>query len=517
MAIPNGQFDAGTITTTLRERKVFIDRNWSINDIIRLVDTHIAGNNEYETLHQYYRGNHIAIQSRKFDDKNKPNNRISHNYAKLIADTSTAFLVGEPVTYTGDDHTIRAMEEILKYNYVNDVNVELVRLASIYGHCFEINWIDADPYDKSKSVYRFKQVSPQNCFIAYSMDLDEEPLIAVHYNVFNDSETGAVVRAYEVYTKDLKYRFRSGMETTPDEMPAFETFPNLIGEFPVNEIIANEERLGDFEDVIPLMDAYNLMVSDNANDVAYWNDAYMLLSGYEETDDDDIANMKNDKVIVTSEGGDVKFITKDVNDKHIQNNLDRLLQDIFVISQTPNLGSDKYNAQSGVAMNNKSQPLENKTATKESKFTKALDKRHRMICRYLERTERAKDLKPMDVEPVYVRNLPKSYSEIADLAVKVRGLLPDELIASQFPFVSDAKEAVEAARKEQVERMKQDVEINSTATTAITPAATMQEQASKVNLNKDQKFNGATTTDPVALKEQEKAKSKETLKQPKAK
>ena len=307
------------------------------------------------------------------------------------------------------------------------------------------------------------------------------------------------------------------METTPDEMPAFETFPNLIGEFPVNEIIANEERLGDFEDVIPLMDAYNLMVSDNANDVAYWNDAYMLLSGYEETDDDDIANMKNDKVIVTSEGGDVKFITKDVNDKHIQNNLDRLLQDIFVISQTPNLGSDKYNAQSGVAMNNKSQPLENKTATKESKFTKALDKRHRMICRYLERTERAKDLKPMDVEPVYVRNLPKSYSEIADLAVKVRGLLPDELIASQFPFVSDAKEAVEAARKEQVERMKQDVEINSTATTAITPAATMQEQASKVNLNKDQKFNGATTSDPVALKEQEKAKSKETLKQPKAK
>lgn len=265
------------------------------------------------------------------------------------------------------------------------------------------------------------------------------------------------------------------------------------------------------------MDAYNLMVSDNANDVAYWNDAYMLLSGYEETDDEDIANMKNDKVIVTSEGGDVKFITKDVNDKHIQNNLDRLLQDIFVISQTPNLGSDKYNAQSGVAMNNKSQPLENKTATKESKFTKALDKRHRMICRYLERTERAKDLKPMDVEPVYVRNLPKSYSEIADLAVKVRGLLPDELIASQFPFVSDAKEAVEAARKEQVERMKQDVEINSTATTAITPAATMQEQASKVNLNKDQKFNGATTTDPVALKEQEKAKSKETLKQPKAK
>lgn len=458
MAIPNYQANAGDFYTLDAQRKFYISDDWTIEQIITLAEQHSMSSDKYAILYDYYKGNHRAIRARTFDDKNKPNNRVSHNFPKLIVDTATAYLAGEPITQKGDEATIEAMKPVLKRNNYANVDAEITKKASIFGHAFEIHWIN------DRLEHRFKAVSPQNCFIAYSFDLDEEPVVAVYYKNVGKSIDGKFIRMYEVYTEDSIYKFTS---ETPDgkykredvthTQP--EVYTNVLKRFPVIETIANEERIGDFEAQIPAIDAYNIAVSDSINDIAYWNDAYLWLDGFDMADEDSIANMKNDKVIVTDGTGKVGFITKNVNDKHIENVKNRLKSDIFSFSQVPDIASKDFNAASGTAMKAATQPLENKSAMKETKFRESLEKRYEIICAYIElRAEKTLKLKPEDVEPIFVRNLPQSYSELADMAVKLRGIMSDQSIVSLFPFVTDAKEEVKLAEEQNDRRAAKQLE-----------------------------------------------------------
>lgn len=506
MAIPNGQTNAGDIITTDIKRKHFIRRNYELSELITLAEFHSRSSFAYEILYDYYKGNHVAIRNRTFDDTNKPNSKIVHNFPKLLVDTSTAYLAGEPITESGDEHTIKAMSDVMKQNYATDVNSEEVKLSGIFGHCFEIHWID-----RHKN-HRFKAVSPMNCLIAYSADLDEEPLAAIYYNTVISDITGNQIRTYEIYTEDAIYKFSTDDEKAvyreiPEvlEVKDLVKLPNLFKKFPVLEIIANEERLGDFEAQLSLIDAYNLAVSDSVNDIAYWNDAYLWLQGFDlSSDSDSIANMKNDRVIVTDDNGEVKFITKDVNDKHIENIKNRAKLDIFSLSQTPDLVSKDFTAASGQALKAATQPLENKSAVKEAKFRKALAKRYELICSFLELMNKEKNLKPQDVSPVFVRNLPQSYSELADMAVKLRDMLPDETIINQFPWITDATLEVQKADAQRQKRA--DIALKNFKQTSMVQGASTA-SANKLDKN-PANTSTITTQDPVAAKEQEKALQK---------
>lgn len=50
------------------------------------------------TLEKYYQ-NETAIQGRLMDDPDKPNNKISHSFAKYITKIATAYFMGYGVKY----------------------------------------------------------------------------------------------------------------------------------------------------------------------------------------------------------------------------------------------------------------------------------------------------------------------------------------------------------------------------------------------------------------------------------
>lgn len=503
MAIPKGQFNAGDIDTLGIKRKHYISRDWNLEQVIEVANQHAASTSQYQILYDYYKGMHTAILSRTFDDVNKPNNKVVHNFPKLLVDTATSYLVGEPITLKGDEKTIDAIMPVLKENYYTDVDTEIIKKSAIFGHAFEIHWIDKN------NKLRFKAVSPMNCLIAYSFDLEEEPVVAIYYNNVGMSLDNKFIRAYEIYTDDKVYKFTTETPDEPDaraEVRNLREFPNLLKRFPVIETICNEERIGDFEAQISLIDSYNIAVSDSINDIVYWNDAYLWLNGFEAADEDAIANMKNNKVIVTDGQGNVSFVVKDVNDKHIENVKNRAKQDIFTFSQIPDIASKDFNAASGTAMKAATQPLENKSAMKEAKYRKTLEQRFKIICSYLDLMGKykLKDLKPEELEPVFIRNLPQSYSELADMAVKLRDILSDQTIVGLFPFITDAKEEIAKADKQREDRAKKALE--GFKQTKVGAGVLNPNKVNKIDNNAN--TNAITTTDEVAAKEQEKARNK---------
>lgn len=500
MAIPNNQASAGDIYTVSDVRKHFIKRDFTEADLISAADLHYGRVNSYQLLYDYYRGNHYAILQRHFDDDSKPNNRVVHNFPKLLVDTAASYLAGEPITLKGHEKTIDAMLPILNANDFHDVDTELVKMSGIYGHAFEIHYLNAE------GDYKIKAVSPMNMVMCYSMDLDAEPLVAIYYNTIYQSATGEIYRTYEAYTKDKIYKFETTSKDDNTTMTSPQVFPNLLGRFNVMEVVANEERLGDFEAQIPLIDAYNLSVSDSVNDIQYLNDAYLWLSGFD-ANDDELKEMKNNRIMVTDEGGQAEWLVKSINDTHIENIKDRAERNIFSLSQTPDLTSKDFNASTGTAMKAATQPLENKSAVRESKLRKVFRGRYELICKYLTDVKGAKGLKPEKVDPVFVRNLPQSFSELADMAVKLRDILPDQTIIAQFPFITDPESEVKKANEQRKERMKIQAEMSVfKQTNAATVAST--DAASVKKLDNRTDANTITTDDAVAAKEQERSRNK---------
>ena len=58
-----------------------------------------------------------------------------------------------------------------------------------------------------------------------------------------------------------------------------EQIAHFYGDVPVIEVINNNDRTGDFEKVMTLIDAYNNLESDSMNDFDYFSDAYLFLKG----------------------------------------------------------------------------------------------------------------------------------------------------------------------------------------------------------------------------------------------
>lgn len=514
MSIPNRQAAANDIVSTRARRKFYVDDDFNAKDYINLVESHIMQVTLYDRLYDYYKGNHTAILSRSFDDKTKPNNKTVNNFCSLIVDTSTSYLSGRPVTYRGDKSTVKAITEVMEANNVRDVDYEESKLSAIMGHCFEIHWID------SNANHRFKQVSPRNCLIGYSMDIEEVPLVAIHYTTYVDLE-GGHHRRCTIYTETSVVKMNYMLDTavvndTKYPIKKYEETEHYFGELPVIEIVANDERLGDFESVIGLVDAYNLAQSDSINDIQYMNDSYLWLKGFTLTEQEDINAMKNNKVMITEADSsdsktDIKWLTKDVNDKHIENIKKRLREDIFAFSNTPDISGDNFASSSGVAVKQRMLSLENKSALKQTKMTIAMEKRFELIVHTLN-LKKSLRLNPRDIAPVFVRNVPASLTEVSDMIVKLKGTVSDETLIAQLGFIPDPASEVVKARRE-----AEDAMIRMAGVNIKTGLVNGTNQASENKLDNDQSKNTSTTMSTTAQKAQEKVRNKKPIQQEKAK
>lgn len=428
-------------------RKYHLPREFSTNELLDQVKIFISHQYQYEVLENYYIGKQ-DILNRAMNDASKPNNKVVNNFAKLIVDTNASYFMGKPVTYIGENpDTVKEIMRWLDINDAHDTDAELAKLCSMMGHAFEFHWINKD------GEHKFKYASAKNVLAIYSADLDEDLLAVVNIGCYKDLKTNSNIYQLEIYDDKSITRMKGSFESgSYSDWIISETKAHPFGEVPAIEYIANDERQGDFESIMTQIDAYDQVVSDSVNDVEYWNDAYLLLRDLQATTIEDIQQMKENRVLMVDGTGDAQFITRDVKDTHIENIKNRLVQDIHKHSQTPNLSDEQFATNlSGTAIRYKLLSLENRTSTRERKFTKSFMKRLRLAFTTL-------NLKGQelinDIKPVFVRNLPANVVELADMAIKLKDIVSDETLRSQLPFVSDLEKERELIAQQQLEKLE---------------------------------------------------------------
>jgi len=385
-------------------------------------------------LRNYYDGRH-DILSRTMDE-GKPNNKLVHNYPSYIVDMFQGYLLGNPVTYSSkDEKLMEVIQDIFNYNDEQDENSELTRQAGTYGRGQEIIYLDED------TNIRFNEVDPLAMKIIYNQDITPKIIGAIRvYSILSDdgqTET-EYVECYderEVATYEL---------TNMNEVDRFEHF---FGDVPVVDYLNNASVKGDFEDVLSLVDAYNLSRSNKTNDLEYFTDAYLYLVNMSGTNSDDVAEMKNNRVLLLDESGDAGFLVKPSNVEDSVEQIKVTNNDIHKFSKVIDLSDESFQtSDSGVAMDYKLCAMDNVAGNKERKFKKGLQRRIELICNYL--NFRGSNFNYLDVSMKFEYKKPVDVTKRVDAAVKLNGIMSKETVLSIIPYVEDVKKELKAIEKE---------------------------------------------------------------------
>ena len=371
-------------------------------------------------------------------DTSKPNNKIANPYASYITDTLVGYFVGKPISYNSNDlETLNELQMIFEYNDEADENTELAKSASIYGVAYELLYVSDD-------MVRFKSLNPKECIPIFDNTLDSNLLAFIRYyddyDVVHD-KTSVMV---EVITdKDFScYQTNSSLGS----LTLIESYAHYFGMVPVATYKNNEEECGDFEQVIGLIDAYDKLESDSLNDFEYFVDAYLALYGFT-AEPEDIAQMKENRVLLMDEGTSAEWLIKNTSDNNIENIKNRIDADIHKFAKCPNLADKEFSSNaSGVAIKFKLLGTENKISIKERKFKRGLQQRLELLANIKGVLADGFDWRSIDI--VFTRNIPANNADIADMVNTLSGIVSEETLLAQIPFVEDVANEIELLNKE---------------------------------------------------------------------
>lgn len=391
-------------------------------------------------LHEYYKGQHNILH-REYEDSSKPNNKVVNPYANYITTLMTGYFIGEPVQYTSaDEAVLEQYKDVMAFNDEPSVNKEIAKWQSVCGEGYEITYIDND------GNIRFKALPAIGMIPVYNDDLEQKLLYVIRYWQTYDIEHDQNIEYVEVYSpfEIVKYK-----KDVAGALQVIDQRYHVFGQVPVTPYYNNAEGQGDFELVISEIDAYDSFESDSVNEADYFADSYLVLSGMEGTTSEDIAGMKENRVLVFPEGGDGQWLTKTVNDSWIENEKKRLDQDIHKFSFCPPMTDENFASNaSGVAMKYKLMGLENKVGVKENEFEKGLRRRIELIYGVMRKV--SGDMDYLDINIVFTRNLPQDLSASVDTVVKLDGVISDETRLALLPLDIDPKEELEKVEEQKL-------------------------------------------------------------------
>lgn len=413
--------------------------------LAKLIEKHSVSHERYNMLHNYYIGEH-AVKNRQKLSKDTANNKIICNHAKYITDMIQSYLTGNPVTYSAsEEYDIEALKNAYLEQDIASLDSTLVKAMSIYGRSYEL--IYADEQSQPRSL----KLSPQNAFVCYAQSAAERPLFGVYYYKHYDLDGYCKGVVCQVYTDTQIFTYKNDADSWA-VMRLDSTVSHYFGAVPLIEYRNNEECQGDFEQLISLIDAYNILQSDRVNDKEQFVDAFLFLVNCD-IDGEQARKLRRERILMGYDDASAEYLSKVLNEADIKVLRDDIKDDIHRLSHVPDLSDESFgNNLSGVAIKYKLLGFEQHVKNKERNFARSLRKRFELYNTFLALKNSMQTVPTHRVDIVFTYNLPANELEVAQMISYLQGLASNETLLDQLSFVGDAKEEAELAKKEQAEK-----------------------------------------------------------------
>lgn len=440
-------------------REKFDERSPDKRIIRQLISKHISLVGDLKKNMAYYQGKHKILEDAKRE------NRLVCNHAKDISDTASSYFIGNPVTYKSETD-IKDLTDSLETAGADETDGDNGLDLSIYGLAYEYVYVK-----ENENNLLTKNLSPENTFMVKDDSIEENELFAVYYYVRkDDSGTGPEHYIATVLTPNYKYE----LDIQNNEVPQLTTelpVPHYLGEIPIIEYLNNKLAIGDFELQIPLIDAYNALMSDRITDKEQFIDAILAIYGTLLSDEDEPGTEEEDqnikkakerlkkyKVLEMPDTAKAEYLTRTFDESGVEILKKAIEQDIHKFSHIPCMSDESFGGNvSGVAMEFKLLGMENITKIKTRYYRKGLRKRIRIFCNYL--ALHGKSVDPAGITMTFTRALPKNLLEISQIVANLWGKVSRKTLLSQVPFVDDVDEELKALDEETEENLKRQQEV----------------------------------------------------------
>ena len=390
---------------------------------------------KYKQLKNAYENDYKILHTPKKPDY-KPDNRIPVNFARYIVDTMNGFFMGIPVKVSSDLEEVSQYVELLdQYNDQDDNNAELSKICDIYGHGYEMYYVD------DQAEIGITYLSPMEAFMIYDSSIVQRPVYFVRYY----TDTAGILQGSLSDSSSVTYFSRQTGKVVLEDPK-----PHGFDGVPAAECLENAERQSIFWSALPMINAYNKAISEKANDVDYFADAYMKILGAK-LEESELEQLRRNRIInFDGEGASelvVDFLQKPNGDTTQENLINRLERLIFQISMVADISDENFGTASGIALKYKLLAMSNLAKTKERKFASMMNRRYKLI--FSNPVSNMKKEDWLSLRYKFTLNYPANELEEAQTAAQLSGVVSRQTQLKGLSIVDNVQEELDRIDEEQ--------------------------------------------------------------------
>jgi len=406
-----------------------ITRENVVEVLKKAMSVHLTNSSEIDYLYRYYRGDQPILRRVK---RVRPeiNNKIVENHALEIVDFKKGYVFGEPIQYVRRGESEEISEKITQLNeymFAEDKaakDSELAEWFYIAGTGYRMILPDTHFNEEmDESPFEIDVLDPRYTFVVYNNGFGKKPLMGVK---FIKTIEGNYI--YSVYTPTTYFELE-GWEIVKEQ-------PHVLGDIPIIEYPANNNRLGSFEVVLGLLDALNNVASNRMDGIEQFIQSFMKFVNCDIDEEDFMALKELGAIKIKGEPGnpaDVAIVSQELNQTQTQVTKDDIYQMILIICGMPDRnGANRTTGDTGqaVILRDGWSAAESRARDNELIFKRS-EKQFLKLALRIARDYSGLDLKLSEIDIKFTRN------RTDNLLVKTQGM-QNQLEAGIHPQIAIA-------------------------------------------------------------------------------
>jgi len=418
------------------------------------------------TGQRYYVGDHDILQRKRMaigengelvDVTNLANNRLVHAFVRKLVDQKVGYLLGKPLSIqTENRRYLDLLNEIFDRSFLRllkNLGKEAVNKGKAWLHVY---------YDEEGNL-SFKKI-PSEEIIPLWRDADHTKLDAVirvyEVEVYEGTDRKIVtkvefwdttgVRRYVLDSGGLVPDVEAGdvgshfviVQGEQEQAMNWEKVPFICFKY-------NDEELPLVRVIKSLVDDYDLKTSDHSNNLEDLPNSIYIIRNYDGADLGEFRrNLSTYRAVKVTDEGGVDTLGLEIDTEAIEKHLDRLRKDIYEFGRGVDTQSERFgNSPSGIALKFLYADLDMDANIMETEFQASLEQLMWFVNAHLANTG-AGDFSGEKVEFIFNRDILINENDAITNIRNSVGILSEETLVAQHPWVTDVREELERIRQE---------------------------------------------------------------------